>query len=182
MKNKKGIRYMAEAAVIAALYAVLTYAAAAMNIAFGPIQLRFSEALTVLPVFTPAAIPGLTIGCLLSNIASPYGLVDWIFGTLATLGAAVTARMLSKIRIKNIPILSPMMPVFFNTVIIGFEIACFSGAGEFGFSNFTAAAFVASGLSVGLGELIICYGLGIPLMIVVQRLELEKRLFSGSLK
>ena len=83
------VRFLVEAAVIAALYTVLTYLAVAMNLAYGPIQFRFSEALTILPVFTPAAIPGLALGCFLSNLASPLGIVDWVFGTLATLLAAM---------------------------------------------------------------------------------------------
>ena len=73
MKTENKVRFLALSAVIAALYAVLTYAAAAVNLAYGPFQFRFSEALTVLPAFTPAAIPGLAIGCLLSNLASPPG-------------------------------------------------------------------------------------------------------------
>lgn len=85
MKTENKVRFLALSAVIAALYAVLTYAAAAVNLAYGPFQFRFSEALTVLPAFTPAAIPGLAVGCLLSNLASPLGIVDWVFGTLATL-------------------------------------------------------------------------------------------------
>lgn len=178
-KNKKGVRYMAEAAVIAALYAMLTYAAAAVNLAFGPVQFRFSEALTVLPVFTPAAIPGLAIGCLLSNLASPYGIIDWVFGTSATLLAAITARAVSKIRVKGIPILSPMMPVLFNTLVVGFEIACFSSTGDFAFGNFTAWAYVMAGVSVGLGELVVCYGLGIPLMLMIRKTKLETRIFSA---
>lgn len=178
MKSKERIRYMALTAVIAALYAVLTYAAAALNLAFGPIQIRFSEALTVLPIFTPAAIPGLSIGCLLSNIMSPYGIIDWVFGTAATLGAAIATRAVSKFRVKNIPILAPMMPVVFNTVVIGFEIACFSSAGDFAFNNFTAWAFITSGISVGLGELVVCYGLGLPLIMVIEKQGLDKRIFS----
>ena len=84
MRTVSKVRFLAQGAVIAALYAVLTYLAAAMNLAYGPVQFRFSEALTVLPVFTPAAIPGLALGCFLSNLASPLGIVDWVFGTAAT--------------------------------------------------------------------------------------------------
>ena len=68
MRTASKVRFLAQGAVIAALYAVLTYLAAAMNLAYGPVQFRFSEALTVLPVFTPAAIPGLALGCFLSNL------------------------------------------------------------------------------------------------------------------
>ena len=97
-KKTSKVRFLALSAVIAALYAVLTYAAAAMNLAFGAVQFRFSEALTVLPAFTPAAIPGLAVGCLISNLASPLGVVDWVFGTLATLLAGIFSyRLLSAI-------------------------------------------------------------------------------------
>ena len=89
MRTTKNVRFLTQAAMIAALYAVLTYAAAAVNLAYGAVQFRFSETLTVLPVFTPAAIPGLAVGCFLANLGSPLGLVDWIFGTGATLLAAV---------------------------------------------------------------------------------------------
>ena len=73
MNTSKKVRFLALGAVIAALYAVLTYVAAAVNLAYGPVQFRFSEALTVLPVFTPAAIPGLTLGCVIANLGSLSG-------------------------------------------------------------------------------------------------------------
>ena len=97
-KKTSKVRFLALSAVIAALYAVLTYAAAAMNLAFGAVQFRFSEALTVLPAFTPAAIPGLAVGCLISNLASPLGVVDWVFGTLATLLAGIFSYLVRNIR------------------------------------------------------------------------------------
>ena len=77
--STKSIRYLVQAAVIAAIYAVLTLLASSLNLAYGPVQFRISEFLTVLPMFTPAAIPGLTLGCFLANLASPFGPVDWIF-------------------------------------------------------------------------------------------------------
>lgn len=101
LKTENKVRFLALSAVIAALYAVLTYAAAAVNLAYGPFQFRFSEALTVLPAFTPAAIPGLAVGCLLSNLASPLGIVDWVFGTLATLLAACCTYMLRNVKWKD---------------------------------------------------------------------------------
>ena len=89
MSTSKRVRFLALGAVIAGLYAVLTYVAAAMNLAYGAVQFRFSEALTVLPVFTPAAVPGLALGCFIANLASPLGVVDWVFGTGATLLAGI---------------------------------------------------------------------------------------------
>lgn len=165
--KKISVRFMAEGAVIAALYAVLTYVSAMLNIAYGPVQFRFSEALTVLPVFTPAAVPGLAIGCFLANLTSPLGIIDWVFGTGATLLAAVISLVLKDIKWKNIPILSILSPVIINALVIGTEIAFISESGNFLPQNFTAAGFAASALSVGAGELVVCLCLGIPLYLIL---------------
>ena len=101
MSNSKKVRFMAVSAVIAAMYAGLTYLAAAVNLAYGPVQFRFSEALTVLPAFTPAAVPGLALGCFIANLTSPFGAVDWVFGTLASFVAAVGTLALSRVRFKG---------------------------------------------------------------------------------
>ena len=154
-KKTSKVRFLALSAVIAALYAVLTYAAAAMNLAFGAVQFRFSEALTVLPAFTPAAIPGLAVGCLISNLASPLGVVDWVFGTLATLLAGIFSYLVRNIRWKEIPVLAPLPPVIFNALIVGFEVACLADNGTFAFGNLSLAGFIAGAVSVGIGELIV---------------------------
>lgn len=176
LKNRKKVRDLATGAVIAAMYAVLTYVAAAMNLAYGGVQFRFSEALTVLPAFTPAAIPGLTLGCLIANLGSPLGVVDWVFGTLATFLAAFSARMLRHIRWRGVPVLVPLPSVLFNAVLVGLEIACLSDSGMFAWSNASWGGFFAGALSVGLGELVVCFGLGIPLMLAVQRAGLTEHL------
>ena len=178
MRTTKNVRFLTQAAMIAALYAVLTYAAAAVNLAYGAVQFRFSEALTVLPVFTPAAIPGLAVGCFLANLGSPLGLVDWIFGTGATLLAAVGTWMARKIQIKGVPVLAPLPPVIANVVLVGFELSCLSSAGTFALGNFTWAAFGASALTVGIGELVICYALGLPLLLALRKTGASQRLFS----
>lgn len=178
MRTTKNVRFLTQAAMIAALYAVLTYAAAAVNLAYGAVQFRFSEALTVLPVFTPAAIPGLAVGCFLANLGSPLGLVDWIFGTGATLLAAMGTWMARKIQIKGVPVLAPLPPVIANVVLVGFELSCLSSAGTFALGNFTWAAFGASALSVGIGELVICYALGLPLLLALRKTGASQRLFS----
>lgn len=170
-KNKRNVRFLAQAAAIAALYAALTYAANAVNLAYGFIQFRFSEALMILPIFTPAAIPGLTLGCFISNIGSPYGFIDWIFGTSATFLSVICVRAVSEIRFKNLPILSPLMPVIFNAVIIGFTITCFGDTSSFALSNFSFAIFISMALSVGIGEFVVCYLLGIPLFIALDRVD-----------
>lgn len=179
MKTTKQVRFLVQSAVIAALYTALTYAAAAMNLAYGGVQFRFSEALTVLPLFTPAAIPGLTLGCFLSNLASPLGIVDWVFGPLATLIAALGTRAVSKIRVKGVPVLAPLPPVLSNMVIVGLELACLSEAtGAFAWGNFTWAAFGTMALSVGLGELAVCYLLGLPLILALERTGAAQKIFA----
>lgn len=164
-------QHMVQGAVIAAIYTVLTLLAAAVNLAYGPVQFRFSEALTILPVFTPAAVPGLALGCLLSNIWSGYGAADMVFGTLATLLAAVATRMVRNIRIKNIPYLAPFPPVLINAVIVGLEIAILSPGG------FVWATFWSIALSVGAGELVVCYVLGLPLAAALERTGASNRIF-----
>ena len=115
----KNVQYLTLGAMIAAAYTVLTLLAAALNLAYGEVQFRFSEALTILPVFTPAAVPGLAVGCLISNLGSPFGVIDWVFGTLATLLGALLTRALRNVRFKNIPYLAPLPPVLVNALIVG---------------------------------------------------------------
>lgn len=163
MKKNTRVRFLTEAAMIAAGYTVLTLLAMMLNLAYGPVQFRFSEALTVLPVLTPAAVPGLAIGCLLSNLWSSMGALDIVFGTAATLLAALTTYMVRNIRVKGIPILAPLPPVLFNALIIGVEITIVSPGG------FVFPAFLANALSVGLGELAVCYVLGLPLLVALEK-------------
>ena len=124
MKNKN-VLYLTQAAMIAALYVVLTMIANALGIASGNIQVRFSEALTVLPFLTPAAVPGLFIGCLIANLVTGAMLPDIIFGSLATLIGAIGTWMLGKAALgkdekqkKLFTWLSPLPPILANAVII----------------------------------------------------------------
>ena len=167
--NKKTV-FVVKSAVIAAIYAGLTYFAAILNLAYGGIQFRFSEALTILAVFSPAAIPGLTIGCFLGNITSPYGVVDIVCGTFATLIAAILSYKTRNIRFKDLPLLSALFPVISNAIIIGLEITMFMPEG------FKFEAFLVSALQVGLGEFVMCYGLGIPLYKVIKKSKIDKKL------
>ncbi len=163
MKNKN-ILHLVHGAIIAAFYAAATVLIS--PISYGPVQFRISEALTVLSVFTPAAVPGLTIGCFIANLASPYGIWDIVFGTLATLLAALTARTLRHIKFKGLPLLSIIMPVIFNAIIIGAEIAFLTpGASKL-------AVFAISALEVGAGELVVCLAGGIPLFYAVRKTRL----------
>lgn len=168
--NRKKTDFIVKAAVIAAIYAALTYAAALLNLAYGNIQFRFSEALTVLAAVTPAAIPGLTIGCLLGNITSPYGIVDIICGTSATLIAAVLSYLTKKITVKGLPLLSALFPVIANAVIVGLEITLLMPEG------FKFTAFLICAAEVGAGELVICYALGIPLYAALNKTGAIKHL------
>ncbi len=159
------LRKLCLAAVVAALYAVLTLALPMLS--YGPVQIRFSEALTVLPFLFPETVPGLAVGCFLANLlGSPYAL-DMVFGTLATLVAAIWT---SKCRRRWF---APLPPVLANAVIIGAEIAV-SSAG-FG----TRAFWISWGwnaATVGFGELIACYLLGLLLLHFLPRIPYLRKL------
>lgn len=171
MKRKESTNYIITGALIAAAYAGLTYLSNVFGLAYGPIQLRVSEVLTVLPVFTPAAIPGLTVGCFLANIGS-FNVADLIFGTLATLIAAILTYCLRNIKFKTLPILALLPPVLVNAIIIGIEIAIFY------FPESAALPFVwgflISAFQVGIGQLIVCYVFGIPFYMVVKKYKIFK--------
>jgi len=172
MKQKK-LNPLIQAGMIAALYAAFTYAAMMLNIAYGPVQFRFSEALTILPAVTSAAIPGLSIGCFLANLTSPYGPVDWIFGTLATLIAALLSRSLRKLQWKGIPYLAPLPPVLVNAVVVGLvvtmEVSAFTDGAILTTNSFSLTVFLSNFLWVGLGQLACCYGLGLPFYIALKK-------------
>lgn len=163
MKNKKNIEYIIISALIASAYVGLTFLSNIFSLAYGPIQFRVSEVLTLLPIFTPAAIPGVTIGCFIANIAS-FNVIDMIFGTVATLCAAVLTYLLKDIKLKGLPLLAMLPPVIVNALVIGAEIACFFLPGGYSFWG-----FIISGIEVGIGQLAVCYGLGIPFYLLVKK-------------
>lgn len=146
MKSKKLV-FICQAAVIAALYVVLTYVFSAF--ASGIIQVRVSEALTILPAFTPAAIPGLVIGCLLSNTLTGCVLLDIIFGSVATLIGA-----LGSYALRRHTWLVPIPPIVSNMIIVPFVLRFAYGATD---------AFPFMIATVGAGEIISCYLLGMIL-------------------
>ena len=115
--KKNNVLFTTQAAMIAALYVVLTFLSNALGLANGAIQLRLSEALTVLPFFTPAAIPGLFTGCLISNMLTGCAPFDILFGSLATLLGAVGTRVMRKSKW-----LAPVSPIIANTLIIPFVL------------------------------------------------------------
>lgn len=153
--SQKNILYLTHAGIIAALYTVLTVLIGAFGLSGGVIQLRLSEALCILPLFTPAAIPGLTIGCLISNLITGCIWQDIVFGTLATCIGAWGAELL-----KRTPFLAPLPTVAANTVIVPFVLAYAYGF-EGGVWYFM--------LTVGIGELLSAYLLGILLLLALRK-------------
>lgn len=165
MKNQKNIvasarathfhsLTMVQAAMIAALYVVLTFVANAFGLASYAVQVRFSEALTILPYFTPSAIPGLFIGCLLSNILTGCALPDIIFGSIATLlGALLTYRL------RSYKWLAPIPPIIANAVIVPFVLLYAYGVKPLWFSFITVTA----------GEIISCGILGMLLLFALEK-------------
>lgn len=155
--RKFSTRELTLAALVAAAYAALTLALPGLG--YGPVQVRLSEALTVLPFLFPAATPGIIVGCLVANLLSPYGIVDIVCGTAATAIAAVwTAKMKNKW-------LAPLPPVLCNLVIIGGMLAWY----EAGFGAGFPVLFALNALTVGLGELAACYGLGLVLLLALPK-------------
>lgn len=155
MKNKKAL-FITQAAVIAALYVVLVVI---FNyISFGPIQFRVAEALTILPYFTPAAIPGLFIGCILANVIGGAVIWDIIFGSIATLIGAVFTYLLRK----KSKFLAPLPPVLANTIIVPWVLKYAYGAEEM-------VWFMA--VTVGIGEILACYMLGMILLFALNKVR-----------
>ena len=142
------VLYVAQAAMIAAIYVVLTVIGA--SFAFGPVQIRFSEALTILPVFTPAGIPGVFLGCLISNIITGALLPDVIFGSLATLIGAVFTWMLRN----QSKFLAPLPPIIANAVVVPFVL-------KYAYMEPFPIPFMM--LTVGIGEVVSCGVLGLIL-------------------
>ncbi len=147
MKNKK-LLLMSQAAMIAAVYVALTYLFA--PISFSEIQVRIAEALTILPVFTPAAIPGLFIGCLIGNTISGALLPDILFGSLATLIGAFFTWKLRKAK----PFLAPIPPILSNTVIVPFVLR---------YAYLVELPIPLMMLTVCIGEILSCGVLGLIL-------------------
>ncbi|MDO4543252.1 MAG: QueT transporter family protein [Clostridia bacterium] len=151
---RRNLTFLIQGAVIAALYVVLTFLSNAFGLASGVIQVRFSEALTILPFFTPAAIGGLFIGCFLSNVLSGCALYDVIFGSLATLIGAFGTYLLRRYKW-----LAPLPPIAANTLIIPFILSY-----VYGFSG-GIPYFM---LTVGIGEVLSCGLLGMLLLFALR--------------
>ena len=152
-------RQLTFAALVGAMYVVLGYFGNIFSLTFGAVQCRFAEALTVLPFLCPVTTWGLFVGCIITNILSPYGPLDMIFGSLATLLAGLlTARCKSKW-------LAPLPPVLSNAIIVSALIAF----QETGLTAAFPAAFGYHALTIGLGEVAACYGLGLILLSLMPK-------------
>lgn len=160
--NKNNV-FLTRAAIIAAIYAVLTLIGAVFGLSYNGIQFRFSEALCVLPLFTASAVPGLTVGCVAANIVSSVNPLDSIIGSLATLIAALLTRKCRKMTVKDFPLLSLCFPVLINALFVGGEIAFFTAPESF----FTA--FTLNALSVGIGEAVVMFTLGAALVSFLKK-------------
>jgi uncharacterized membrane protein len=166
-ETKFNAKFMALGAIIAAMYVALTIIFA--PISYGAVQVRISEAFTTLPLFTPAAIPGLTLGCLLFNITFAQALpLDFLVGSLATVLAAVCMWKTRGITIKGYPLLSLAMPAFWNALLVGWELTVYIGGG-----------FLLNALLVAIGELVVLYTLGSALFCAIKLRHLDSRLFGA---
>ena len=154
-------RSLTRAALIAALYLLLTIVFQAIS--FGAVQFRISEALMLLPVLTVDAVPGLFVGCVLANLLGGGIWYDVVLGSIATLLAAVFAR-----KLRNKPVLAAAMPVLFNGLIVG-PVVYFAYVRAPGEAVNTLVLLSSVG-TVALGELVVCYVLGLPLLRVLRRI------------
>ena len=157
LKSNRGrIRFVCQAGIVAALYTVLTCLVGAFGLANGAIQFRVSEALCILPVFMPAAVPGLTVGCLLSNILTGCLWQDILFGPVATLLGALGTWLLRRLS----PWLAPLPTVAANTLIVPFILA---------YAYHAEGGLPYLMLTVGIGEILSAYVLGMVLLLALRR-------------
>ena len=162
-------RFLAHAAIIAALYAVLTHLQNLIlpGSATWTIQMRLSEALCVLSFFTPAAIPGLSLGCLLFNLTYSATLpLDFLVGTLATYLACQGMYLLRKVTIRGLPLLGLLLPALFNAILVGWELTVYIGGG-----------FFLNALYVAIGEAVVLLIPGTALYYLLRSRGLAQRLF-----
>lgn len=168
MEKKNYIKKTVFAAIIAASYAALTYLSGIIGLGYGPIQIRLSEILTVLPVFSPSAVLGLTVGCFIANIGS-FNPLDMLIGTSATLIAALFSRLLRNVKVFSLPLLSFLSPVIVNAFIIGTEISYI-------FVN-NSVSFPLTVAVLALEEALVCLGFGIPFYLALKKHESELKDF-----
>lgn len=168
MQNKG--RFIAHAAIIAALYAVLTHLQNLLlpGSATWAIQMRMSEALCVLSFFTPAAPIGLAVGCLIFNLAYAAALpLDFVVGTLATYGACQCMWLMRNTKVAGIPVLGLLMPAIWNALLVGWELTVYIGG-----------VFALNAVYVAIGEAVVLLVLGTALYLVMQKRHLDTKLFA----
>ena len=166
---KRNSRFLAHGALLGALYVALTYLQNFLipNSASFAIQFRASEALCVLALFTPAAIPGLTLGCLLFNLSFAGALpLDFFMGSLATCLATVGMYTLRRVSVKGYPLFAMLLPAVSNAVLVGWELSVYIGGG-----------FWLNALYVAIGEVAVLLTLGTVLYYAIRVRNLDKRLF-----
>lgn len=165
----KHTRYLAHAAIIAALYAVLTHLQNFLlpGSATWAIQMRLSEALCVLAFFTPAAVPGLALGCLVFNLTFSAALpLDFLVGSAATALAAEVMWLTRNVTIKGYPLLGMLMPALFNAILVGWELTVYIGGG-----------FLLNAVYVAIGEAVVLLVLGSLVYYALKKRGLDKQLF-----
>ncbi len=170
-----GTLYLTTSAVIAALYVLFTLPFA--QFAFGPIQFRLAEIMVILPIFTPAAIPGLTVGCFLANLLNTnnLGVIDIVFGSLATLIAAVLTRLIARkcTKIKQVPrdLLAIFPPVAVNALIVGTYLTfLLNTSGD----QVTLLMIALNMLYIALSETVVVYALGYPFLVLLRKTHLDR--------
>jgi uncharacterized membrane protein len=163
--NKKSA-FITQSAMIAAMYAALTVCT--WQFSSLAIQFRLAEAMCVLPALTPAAIPGLTVGCALANLFAG-NIPDAIFGTLATMLAAIATKLLADLCKGKLLGLYPLPAVLFNTVAVPFILYYGYGYTTFGNLDSAVTVILTYALSVFIGQTTVCYGVGIPLYLGLKK-------------
>lgn len=175
--NRK-TKNLTHAAIIGAMYFALTHLQNLLlpNSTSFAIQCRLSEALCVLAFFTPAAIPGLTVGCWLFNISYAGALpLDFLVGSLATLLTAWSMWMTRRVTFRGYPWLGMLMPAVWNAVLVGWELTVYIGD-----TGFTMAAFWINAVYVALGELIVMFTAGSVVYAALKRNDIAQRIFKNS--
>ncbi len=168
---RNNIRNLSHAAIIAALYVVLTHTQNLLlpNSASFAIQMRLSEALCVLAFFTPAAIWGLSIGCLIFNLTFAGALpTDWLVGSLATFLAAWAMYRLRSVKVGPLPLWGLLMPALTNAVLVGWELTVYIGQG-----------FWINAACVAIGELAVLLIFGSALYLAMKKRHLDSRIFGA---
>ena len=156
---KQTTRQIAVGGITAALYAVLTWVTGA--IAYGPIQLRIAEALTMLPFLSPQSVIGVTVGCFLANVPSGAGIPDLLIGTVATLLGAVGTRFCGK---HGKLWAAPLPPILANGILVGGVQAWYTG-------KLTLGSYLIFAGQIAVSEALVCYGLGIPLILFLRKIR-----------